>query len=102
MNTPQQEMAAKSMSEILSWILFCVLLSFLSYFFVMVDYQGIYSGIFTVVLIYLAVGSVIMRHKRISPPATKKIAAGKPDIEWGFVHLYWSAWWPIYLKRNPS
>jgi hypothetical protein len=90
---------AKSISEILSWIIFSLLLVLTGMNFVAVNYQSIYSNIFSIVLIYLAIGSFVMRHRQVSPPSSKKLTEGKLDLEWGFNHLYWSFWWPAYLKK---
>ncbi|NOT81550.1 MAG: hypothetical protein HOP01_02320 [Gallionella sp.] len=51
-------------------------------------------------IIYLTVGNVVMLAIGVFPASSQKILAGRVDVEWGLRNLYWTCWWPWYLKAH--
>ncbi|MEQ1526138.1 MAG: hypothetical protein ABL911_05265 [Gallionella sp.] len=48
----------------------------------------------------MTVGNVVMLAIGVFPASSQKILAGRVDVEWGLRNLYWTCWWPWYLKAH--
>ena len=91
------EKSAQFTSKILVWVAFCVTLIYVMYMIKNVD-ETPYPYIASILLAYLGVGDLIMMSKAIFPRSSRKMLKGNFDLHWGIKHLYWSFWWPLYLK----
>ena len=84
-------------SKLTVWIAFCVCLIEWGFWIENVE-ETSYFPIVCFLLIYLTVGDVVMLAIGVLPAPSQKIIAGKVDVKWGLRNLYWTCWWPFYLK----
>lgn len=91
-----QEHKARDKSEILAWIGFCLAI-YLVGILIGEAFENVFSVASSAALIYMTIGAMVMKNKKVMPGSTQKIRKGEIDLLWGFQHLYWTCWWPRYL-----
>ncbi|MEQ1525994.1 MAG: hypothetical protein ABL911_04525 [Gallionella sp.] len=91
------EKSAQFHSKLTVWIAFCLCLLEWGFWIENVE-ESSYSSVVCFLIIYLTVGNVVMLAIGVFPASSQKILAGRVDVKWGLRNLYWTCWWPWYLK----
>ncbi len=59
-----------------------------------------YPWVCCLLAVSVGIGDLIALSKSIYPKLTRRMLRGKVDVNWGFKYLYWTLWWPLYLKKS--
>lgn len=94
-----KEHIARDISEMMAWFIFGGSIIAIGFLIDEVD-DTIYPPIAVIAMAYVGAGDFIMALKEVHPKLSNQIKNGKIDIDWGFKYLYWSCWWPLYVKNK--